>query len=86
MSNPYETDLDKNPANHQQLTPLSFLERAGMVFPDRTAIIHGNQRFTYGEFYARARKLASVLARNGIGKGDTVSAMLSNTPPVMGTP
>ncbi|MEM7424552.1 MAG: acyl-CoA synthetase, partial [Pseudomonadota bacterium] len=83
MSNPYETDLDKNAANYQQLTPLSFLQRSAMVFPDRTAIIHGSQRFTYGEFYARARKLASVLQRHGIGKGDTVSAMLSNTPPML---
>ncbi|MCP5081557.1 MAG: acyl-CoA synthetase [Alphaproteobacteria bacterium] len=83
MTNPYETDLDKNPANHQQLTPLSFLERAAMVCPDRAAIIHGKQRVTYAEFYARSRKLASVLARHGIGKGDTVSAMLSNTPPML---
>ncbi len=83
MTNPYETNLDKNPANYQQLTPLSFLERAAMVYPDRAAIVHGSQRFTYGEFYARSRKLASVLARHGIGKGDTVSAMLSNTPPML---
>ena len=83
MTNPYETNLDKNQANYQQLSPLSFLERAAMVYPDRTAIVHGSQRFTYGDFYARARKLASVLARHGIGKGDTVSAMLSNTPPML---
>ncbi len=83
MTNPYETDLDKRPANYQPLTPTSFLERSAMVFPDRTAIIHGNQRFSYAEFYDRSRKLASVLARHGIGKGDTVSAMLSNTPPML---
>ncbi len=83
MSNPYETDLDKNQANHQQLTPLSFLERSAMMLPDRTAIVHGKQSFTYGEFYNRTRKLASVLAKNGIGKGDTVSTMLSNTPPML---
>ena len=83
MTNPYETDLDKRPANYQPLTPISFLERSAMVFPDRTAIIHGDQRFTYADFYGRSRKLASVLARHGIGKGDTVSAMLSNTPPML---
>ncbi len=83
MTNPYETDLDKNSANFQPLTPLSFLERAALVCPDRVAIIHGGQQVTYADFYARSRKLASVLARRGIGKGDTVSAMLSNTPPML---
>ena len=83
MATAYDTDLDKNPANYQQLTPLTFLERAGSVFPDHTAIIHGNQRTTYADFYARARRLASALARRGIGKGDTVSVMLANTPPML---
>jgi len=81
--NPYATDLDKNPANFQQLTPLSFLERAAKVFPGHTAIIHGNQRMSYAEFYARARRLGSALAQMGIGRGDTVSVMLANTPPML---
>ena len=59
---PYDTDLDRNPANYQPLTPLGFLERAAAVFPDRTAIIHGPLRRTYADFYARSRKLASALA------------------------
>jgi len=37
----YDVDLERNPANYQPLTPLSFLERAASVFPTRTAIIHG---------------------------------------------
>ena len=81
--NPYETHLDKNAANFQQLTPISFLERSAAVFPDRTAIIHGKTRTNYADFYARARKLASALKAKGIGKGDTVSVMLSNTPPML---
>ncbi len=81
--NPYETDLDKTPANYQPLTPLSFLERAARVFPDHPAVIHGKQRFTYAELYARSRRLASALARRGVCKGDTVSAMLANTPPML---
>jgi fatty-acyl-CoA synthase len=81
--NPYETNLDKTEANYQPLTPLSFLERSAQVFPDRTAIIHGKARTTYADFYARSRKLASILAAKGIGNGDTVSAMLSNTPPML---
>jgi 3-(methylthio)propionyl---CoA ligase len=79
----YDRDLDKNPANYQPLTPLAFLERAGTVFPDHTAIIHGGSRTTYAEFYARSRRLASALDRRGIGKGDTVSVILANTPPML---
>ncbi|WP_159586177.1 acyl-CoA synthetase [Chelativorans xinjiangense] len=81
--NPYAQNLDRNPANHQPLTPLTLMERAARVFPDHPAIIHGKTRRTYGEFWQRSRQLASALARHGIGKGDTVSAMLSNTPPML---
>jgi fatty-acyl-CoA synthase len=77
---PYDTDLDRNPANFQPLTPLGFLERAASVFPDHTAIIHGPLRRNYAELYARTRRLASALAARGIKRGDTVSAMLANTP------
>ena len=51
---PYDIDLDRNPANFQPLTPLTFLERAAAVFPEHTAIIHGPLRRSYAEFYARA--------------------------------
>jgi fatty-acyl-CoA synthase len=80
---PFETDLDKNPANYQPLTPVTFLERSARTFPDRTAIIHGTAHTSYRAFYARARKLASALTKRGIGKSDTVSVMLSNTPPML---
>ncbi|TDH35877.1 acyl-CoA synthetase [Pseudohoeflea suaedae] len=83
MTNPYETNLDPNPANYQPLTPLTHLERAALVFPDHVAIIHGNMRLTYRDFYERSRKLASALSAEGIGKGDTVSVMLSNTPAML---
>ncbi len=81
--NQYETDLDRNPANFQPLTPITFLERSARISPDRTAIIHGSSRTSYCDFYKRARKLASGLAARGIGKGDTVSVMLSNTPSML---
>jgi len=80
---PYDTDLDRNPANFQPLTPLTFLERAAAVFSDHTAIIHGPLRRSYAEFYARARRLASSLARRGIKRGDTVSVLLANTPAML---
>jgi fatty-acyl-CoA synthase len=79
-ANPFETDLDKNPANYAPLTPLGFIERAAYVYPGRTAVVHGRRRFTWAETYARCRRLASALARRGIGVGDTVAAMLANTP------
>jgi len=79
----YDADLPKNPANYQPLTPLTFLERSAAVYPDHTAIIHGRQRFTYREFYARSLRLASALRQAGIMKGDTVSAMLANTPAML---
>src|SRR6188508_1066787 len=80
---PYDIDLDRNPANYQPLTPLGFLERAAAVFPNHTAIIHGPVRRSYREFYTRARKLASALARRGIKRGDTVSVLLANTPAML---
>jgi fatty-acyl-CoA synthase len=83
MANPYDTGLDKNDANYQPLTPITYLERAAKVFPNHLAVVHGSQRISYGDFWARSLKLASALAKKGIGKGDTVSVMLSNTPPML---
>jgi fatty-acyl-CoA synthase len=80
---PYDIGLDKNPANYQPLTPLTYLERAAATFPDHTAIIHGNLRVPYRDFFARAKRLGSALAKRGISKGDTVSVMLSNTPAML---
>jgi len=81
--NPYNTGLDRTPANYQPLTPLKFLERAASVFPDHIAIVHGPLQRSYAAFYARSRQLASVLAQRGIGRGDTVSALLANTPAML---
>ena len=83
MTNPYDEHLGKNPANHQPLTPLTYLERAAKVYPDHTAIAHGRQRISYATFWRRSLQLASALAAKGIAKGDTVSVMLSNTPPML---
>ena len=83
MNNPYDTDLEKNPANYQPLTPLTFLERAATVFPDKTAIVHGNSRTNYRTFYERSRRLSSALTKQGIKRGETVSVMLANTPAML---
>jgi fatty-acyl-CoA synthase len=79
----FNAGLDKNPANFQPLTPLTFLERAASVYPDRTAIIHGGLRRSYRDFAARTRRLASALAKRGIGQGDTVAVLLANTPAML---
>ncbi|MBD8893689.1 acyl-CoA synthetase [Roseibium litorale] len=81
--NPYTTGLEKTAANYAPLSPLSFLARAADVFPDHIAIVHGRQRTSYWEFYARSRQLASALTHAGVGKNDTVSVMLSNVPPML---
>src|SRR6201988_2730841 len=83
MPTPYDTDLERNAANFQPLTPLSFLARAAAVYPDQAAIIHGKRAWTYREFFARAKKLGSALARRGIRRGDTVAAVLANTPAML---
>jgi fatty-acyl-CoA synthase len=80
---PYDRDLDKNPANFQPLTPLTFLERSAAVFPERTAIVHGGLRRNYRDFYSRCRRLASALSKRGIKRGDTVAVMLANTPAML---
>jgi fatty-acyl-CoA synthase len=80
MPTPYDTDLPRNAANFQPLTPMSFLARAAEVYPDVTAIIHGNRSWNYRTFYTRANQLGSALARRGVKRGETVSVMLANTP------
>ncbi|GAB2181542.1 acyl-CoA synthetase [Denitratisoma sp. agr-D3] len=77
---PYAIGLEKNAANYVPLSPLSFLERSAAVYPRRLSVIHGERSFTWGETYARCRRLASALRKLGIGKGDTVAAMLPNVP------
>ncbi len=79
-SNPYEFGLDRNPANSAPLSPLTFIAWTAEVYPQRTSVIHGGRRYTWQETYARSRRLASALAKHGVGVGDTVAAMLSNTP------
>jgi len=75
--------LAKNAANFAALTPLVFLRRAAAVYPDKLAVIHGNDRFTYRELYTRCRRLAGALRRSGIGRGDTVAVMAPNVPALL---
>ncbi|ROZ66518.1 acyl-CoA synthetase [Ramlibacter sp. WS9] len=83
MTSIFDQDLPRNPANFAPLSPLSFIERAAEVYPQRLAVVHGDLRRTWSEVYTRCRRLASALARRGVGKGDAVAVMLPNTPPMV---
>jgi fatty-acyl-CoA synthase len=82
VTNPYETDLEPNPANYVALTPLSFIARAASVYPNHASVIHGEKVTTWHESYCRVRRLASALSQRGIGKGDTVAVLAPNTPAI----
>ncbi|MEO6928866.1 MAG: acyl-CoA synthetase [Casimicrobiaceae bacterium] len=72
--------LPRNAANHVPLSPLSLIARTAAVWPDRPSIVHGERRYTWAQTYVRCRRLAGALAELGVANGDTVAAMLANTP------
>lgn len=78
--NIYEQGLDQVAANYEPLSPLTFLERAASVHPNKTAVVHGSVRRTWAETYQRCRQLASALSQQGIGVGDTVAIICPNLP------
>ncbi len=79
----FERNLPVNPANFEPLSPVSFLRRAAQVYPSKIAVIHGDKRLTYKEFYQRSCRLASALKKRGIGPGDTVAVMAPNVPAML---
>ena len=76
----YSAGLDKNPANYVPLSPLSFLERSASVYPQLTSTVYEGRAFTWAQTFERCKRFASFLAAHGIGRGDTVAAMLPNIP------
>jgi fatty-acyl-CoA synthase len=77
---PFETGLDRNPANFVPLSPVSFLRRAVSSFRDKIAVVDGERRFSYADLYERCVRLAAALADRGIGRLDTVAILASNVP------
>src|SRR5213080_2207085 len=75
--------LVKNPANYVPLSPVQFLERSALIWPDKIAVRHGALAYTYREFEARCRRLASALSLRGIGRGDTVAVIAPNVPALL---
>ena len=82
-ASPFSAGLGRTAANFAPLTPLSFLPRTAAIYPERVAIVHGEQRIAYRQFHARVRQLAGALAARGVGVGDTVSAVLPNVPAML---
>ncbi len=72
--------FERNAANFVALSPLSFLSRTALIFPDHPATIYGSRRYSWGQVYGRCRQLASALKTHGISKGDTVSILSANSP------
>jgi fatty-acyl-CoA synthase len=83
MPSIYEQDLDKTPANFAALSPVSFLERSADIYPDLTAVIHGQRRYSWAQVRERSARLANALLGAGVQRGHTVSVMLSNTPEML---
>ena len=79
----YCDGLSPNLANYVPLTPAAFLERSAAAFPDKTAVIDGERRFSYRDFRERSRRLASALSRKGIGPGETVAVLAPNVPAML---
>ena len=83
MTSIFDDGLEPVDANHAPLSPIDFIARTASVYPDYPAVIHGNVRRTWQETYQRCRRLASALDKRGVGKGDTVAAMLPNIPEML---
>ena len=79
----YDSDLNRNAANSAPLSPVTFLRWAAAVYPEKTAVVHGDRRYSYRQFAERCRRLASALRKNGVGKGDTVSIIATNVPALL---
>jgi fatty-acyl-CoA synthase len=78
-----EDALARRAANFVALSPVSFLARAAAAFGDSCAVVDGVRRFTYREFYARARRLAHALSKAQVRRGDTVAIVAANVPAML---
>lgn len=79
----FSEGLEPCAANYLPLSPVSFLRRAAKLRPDATAIIHGERRYNYQQFWERSCRLASALAKRGVAPGDCVAIMATNTPEML---
>ena len=75
--------MQTNTVNKSILSPVEFLTRSVMVYPSKTAVIYGAQRYTYQQFSDRIYMLASALKKIGVGKDDKVAFICPNIPPML---
>ncbi|MHB8619309.1 MAG: acyl--CoA ligase family protein [Chloroflexota bacterium] len=68
---------------YSHLTPLSFLERSAQIYRQKTAVVYGEQRWTYTQFEERCRRLASALRKAGLRTGERVAFICPNIPPLL---
>ncbi|XP_043708639.1 butanoate--CoA ligase AAE1-like isoform X1 [Telopea speciosissima] len=72
--------LEQCSANYVPLSPISFLERAARVYRDRTSVVYGTVKYTWGETLERCLRLASALTQMGISPFDVVAVLAPNIP------
>jgi fatty-acyl-CoA synthase len=66
-----------------ELTPVNFLQRSALVFPRKTAVVHGARCYSYAELEQRVNRLASALRSAGLQKGDHVAFLAPNIPAML---
>jgi fatty-acyl-CoA synthase len=76
----YDQGLDRRSANFTALSPVAFVERSAEIFGDMPAVVHGARRYTWAQCRERSARLAAALRALGVGRLDTVTVMLPNTP------
>ncbi len=69
--------------NYEPLTPVNFIKRSAEVYPEKLAVVNGEERFTYRQFYQRVNQLASALKNLGVRPGDKVAFIAPNIPPLL---
>ncbi|MYB53181.1 MAG: long-chain-fatty-acid--CoA ligase [Acidobacteriia bacterium] len=69
--------------NYAPLSPLQFLERSLLVYPNKPAVVYGQAVYTYAQYNDRICRLGEALRALGIGRGDRVAIMAPNIPPML---
>ena len=75
--------MNEAKVNYDVLSPVNFLARSASVYPQKIAVVYGDIRRTYHEFFQRVNRLADALQKKGIGPGDKVAFLCPNTPPML---
>ncbi|MCP5112240.1 MAG: AMP-binding protein, partial [bacterium] len=73
----------QNHTSFENLTPLTFLERAASVYANKPAVVYRDRVHSYAEFHQRTRRLAAALRQAGIGRGDRVAILAPNIPAML---